>query len=117
MIFLAFDNQTIETEALEKNGIPYVIISENGVTCPGMAEKKAFERVIFDCIQFCRDHNLEKICYFTRSINHLHPHNKYDLIVKAIRQILSGMQFLNALSVPPQSTAPMKRSQSPSAAI
>ena len=93
VIFLAFDNQTIETEALEKNGIPYVIISENGGTCPGMAEKKAFERVIFDCIQFCRDHNLEKICYFTRSINHLHPHNKYDLIVKAIRHIYPECSF------------------------
>ena len=63
------------------------------MTCPAKAQKKALERVIFDCIQFCRDHNLEKICYFTRSINHLHPHNKYDLIVKAIRQIYPECSF------------------------
>lgn len=93
VIFLAFDNQTIETAALEENQIPYVIISENGVTCPGMAEKNAFEQVIFDCIRFCRDSGLRRIRYFTRSINQLHPHNKYDLIVKAIDSLYPECDF------------------------
>lgn len=98
VIFLAFDNQTIETEVLEKNHIPYVVISENGVTCQGMPPKKAFENVIYDCIRFCRDHDLKRIRYFTRSINGRLPHNKYDLITKALDDLYPECDFERIVS-------------------
>ena len=93
VIFIAFDNQAIDTAVLEENNIPYVVISENGVVCPGMAQKKAFEHVIYDCIRFCHDHELRKIRYFTRTINGRAPHNKYDLIVKAIDELYPDCDF------------------------
>lgn len=93
VILLAFDSQTIDTSTLEENNIPYVVISENGVVCQGIPPKKAFEHVIYDCIRFCRDHHLGRICYFTRSINGRLPHNKYDLIVKAIHAVYPECDF------------------------
>lgn len=93
VIYIAFDNQTIDVKTLEDNSIPYVVISENGVSCRGMEEKKAFERVIFDCVRFCRDHQLKTIRYFTRAINGRFPHNKYDLLMKAIQEIYPECDF------------------------
>lgn len=93
VIFLAFDNQAIDTEVLETNHIPYVVISENGVICQGMPPKKAFETVIYDCIRFCRENQLRHIRYFTRSINGRVPHNKYDLIMKALDDLYPDCDF------------------------
>ncbi len=93
VIFLAFDTQHIDTSVLKEKNIPYVILSENGVSTEGSSPKKAFENVIYDCISFCREKNLKNICYFTRTIGSLKPHNKYDLIVKAINDIYPGCSF------------------------
>ena len=93
VIFLAFDTQHIDTSVLDEKSIPYVILSENGVTSQGMAPKKAFENVIYDCIRFCKENNLKNICYFTRTIGDRRPHNKYDLIIKAIDDIFPRCSF------------------------
>lgn len=93
VIFIAFDNQPVDTTVLEKNRIPYVIISENGVIGPGMSPKKAFEHVINACIRFCRTYNLRRIRYFTRTINGKTPHNKYDLIIKALDEFYPECDF------------------------
>lgn len=93
VIFLAFDNQGINTAALEQHRIPYVIISENGVSGPELAPKTAFENVIGDCIRFCHDNGLKKIRYFTRTIGNRQPHNKYDLIIKAIDHFYPDCDF------------------------
>lgn len=93
VIFLAFDNQAIETKVLEENHIPYVVISENGVICQGMRPKRAFENVIYDCIRFCREQQLRRIRYFTRSINGRLPHNKYDLIMQALDELYPECDF------------------------
>lgn len=93
VIFLAFDTQHIDTSVLEEKNIPYVILSENGVASLGTSPKKAFENVIFDCIRFCKEKELKNICYFTRTIGDLKPHNKYDLIIKAVDEIFPECSF------------------------
>ena len=93
VILIVFDKQTIYTDSLEANKIPYVVISENGVSGSGLAGGKAFEHVIEDCVRFCREQNFQRIRYFTRSINGRQPHNKYDLIIHAVRTIYPSCDF------------------------
>lgn len=93
VIYIAFDTQVIDTSVLDANKIPYALISENGVRCSRFEPQKAFENVIRDCIRFCKEHNLSRIRYFTRSINGRILHNKYDLIIKAIQDIYPESDF------------------------
>ena len=93
VVFLALDTQHIDTSVLDEKGIPYVILSENGVFAKGMKPKTAFEDVIYDCIRFCREKELRDILYITRAINGRRPHNKYDLIIKAVQDIFPQCTF------------------------
>lgn len=93
VIFIALDTQVIDTTQLEENEIPYVVISENGVRCRQFEPHKAFESVMCDCIQFCRDHNLSRIRYFTRSLRGRVLQNKYTPLKKAADQIYPECDF------------------------
>jgi len=93
VIYIGFDTQVIDTSVLDANKIPYTLISENGVRCNRFGPHKAFENVIRDCISFCREHELSRIRYFTRSLNGRILRNKYDLIIKAIQDIYPECDF------------------------
>lgn len=93
VIFIALDTQVIDTTQLEKNDIPYVIINENGVRCQRFEPHKAFESVMCDCIQFCRDNNLSRIRYFTRSLKGRVLRNKYIPLKNAVDTIYPESDF------------------------
>ena len=93
VIFMALDTQHIDTSVLDDKNIPYVILSENGVISKGMEPKTAFEEVIYDCIRFCKEKDLREIFYITRTINGKKPHNKYDLLIKAVGDIFPECHF------------------------
>lgn len=93
IIFISFDSQFFHLQAIEEHAIPYVIISENGVSCPKTGEKHAFEEVVQDCVRFCKNHNLHTIRYFTRQIKDKLYQNKYVMVQKAIDEIYPECDF------------------------
>lgn len=92
-IYIAFDTQRLNTTALEENNIPFVVIDENGVRCNCFMPEKAFDKVLCDCIQFCKDNNLRRIRYFTRSLDGKILRNKFRPLTKALESTYPEADF------------------------
>lgn len=93
VLYIAFDTQVIDTTVLDDRKIPYAVISENGVRSNRFKPQTAFENVIRDCIRFCKENKLQKIRYFTRSLNGRILTNKYSLIIKALDELYPEADF------------------------
>ncbi len=93
LIFVSMDSQSFNLEEIEKNQIPYVVVSENGVRTKGMGDKTAFENVIRDCVEFCKEKGLRRIRYFTVKRYGRVFHNKYLPLQGAIDDIYPESDF------------------------
>ena len=93
VIFAAFHTEEINTTPLEENNIPFVVIDENGVRCNHFSSSKAFDNALYDCIQFCKDNNLRKIRYFTRSVNGTVLTDKYRPLTEALENVWPEAEF------------------------
>lgn len=104
VICAIFDMQTFDTTVLEENNIPFVFLNEDGVRCNHFAPKNYFEQAIRQCVQFCKDNNLQRIRYITRTIFGRRPINKYAPLKKAIEDIYPEADFERILCTVTQQT-------------
>ena len=95
LAFLFMDLGTSALEQLEQQDIPYLSVSETGITGKALAIDTHVDEAIRQCALFCREQRLERLLYLTKtspSFNNALP-MKTGLFMSAIQELCPGIQL------------------------